>query len=89
MLVHGVRCPILGRICMDQCIIDITDVPNVKMGDVVTIIGRDGDEEIRVEELASMLDTIPYEVICGISKRVTRVYLKDGQEDSVFDCILD
>ena len=74
---------------MDQCIIDITDVPNVKMGDVVTIIGRDGDEEIRVEELASMLDTIPYEVICGISKRVTRVYLKDGQEDSVFDCILD
>ena len=89
MLVHGVRCPILGRICMDQCMIDVTNVPDAKMGDTATMIGRDGDEEIRVEELASMLDVIPYEVICGISKRVTRVYLKNGQEDSVFDCILD
>lgn len=89
ILVHGVRCPILGRICMDQCIVDITQVPDAKMGDTVTMIGRDGDEEIRVEELADLLDTIPYEVICGISKRVTRVYLKNGREDSIFDCILD
>ncbi len=89
ILVHGVRCPILGRICMDQCIVDVTNVPEAKMGDTVTMIGRDGNEEIRVEELANMLDTIPYEVICGISKRVTRVYLKDGREDSIFDCILD
>ncbi|MBP3704209.1 MAG: alanine racemase, partial [Clostridia bacterium] len=43
----------------------------------------------RAEELAALMDTIPYEVVCGLSKRVTRVYLKDGKEDSVFDCILD
>ena len=89
ILVHGVRCPILGRICMDQCIVDVSAVPEAKVGDIVTLIGEDGGEVIRVEELAQIMDTIPYEVICGLSKRVTRVYLKNGQEDSVFDCILD
>lgn len=89
ILVHGVRCPILGRICMDQCMIDISDVPAAKVGDTVTVIGEDGGDAIRAEELAALMDTIPYEVVCGLSKRVTRVYLKDGKEDSVFDCILD
>lgn len=89
VLVHGVRCPILGKVCMDQCMIDVTAVPAAQVGDVVTLIGRDGDEEIRVDELAGLLDTIHYEIVCGISKRVTRVYTKNGREDSVFDCILD
>ena len=89
VLVHGVRCPILGRICMDQCMIDVSAVPEARMGDTVTLIGRDGEEVICAEELAALQNTIPYEIICGISKRVTRVYLKNGQEDSVFDCILD
>ena len=89
ILVHGVRCPILGRICMDQCMIDVSAVPKAQVGDIVTLIGADGGDVIRVEEIAEMMDTIPYEVICGLSKRVTRVYLKDGREDSVFDCILD
>lgn len=89
ILVHGVRCPILGRICMDQCMVDISAVPEAKVGDIVTVIGRDGEDEIRVEELAELLGTIPYEVVCGLSKRVTRVYMKNGEEDSVFDCILD
>ena len=89
ILVHGIRCPILGRICMDQCIVDVSAVPEAKVGDIVTLIGEDGGEVIRVEELAQIMDTIPYEVVCGLSKRVTRVYLKNGQEDSVFDCILD
>ncbi len=89
ILVHGVRCPILGKVCMDQCMIDVTDVPQAQVGDVVTMIGRDGDAEIPVGELAALLDTIHYEVVCGISKRVTRVYTKSGREDSVFDCILD
>lgn len=89
ILVHGVRCPILGKVCMDQCMIDVTAVPQAQVGDVVTLIGRDGDEEIRVDALADLLDTIHYEIVCGISKRVTRVYKKDGREDSVFDCILD
>ena len=89
ILVHGVRCPILGRICMDQCVVDVSAVPQAQVGDVVTLIGADGEQVIRVEEIASHMDTIPYEVICGLSKRVTRVYLKNGEEDSVFDCILD
>lgn len=89
ILVHGVRCPILGRICMDQCMIDVTAVPEAKVGDTVTLIGEDGGDAIRAEELALLMDTIPYEVVCGLSKRVTRVYLKNGGEDSVFDCILD
>lgn len=89
MLVHGVRCPILGKVCMDQCMIDISAVPAAQVGDTVTVIGRDGGGEITVDELAALLGTIHYEIVCGISKRVTRVYLKDGKEDSVFDCILD
>ena len=89
VLVHGVRCPILGRICMDQCMIDLSDVPEAVVGDIVTLIGRDGAEEISAGELAALQNTIPYEIICGLSKRVTRVYIKNGQEDSVFDCILD
>lgn len=89
MLVHGVRCPILGKVCMDQCMIDVSAVPAAQVGDTVTVIGRDGGGEITVDELAALLGTIHYEIVCGISKRVTRVYLKDGKEDSVFDCILD
>lgn len=89
MLVHGVRCPILGKVCMDQCMIDVSAVPAAQVGDTVTVIGRDGSGEITVDELAALLGTIHYEIVCGISKRVTRVYLKDGKEDSVFDCILD
>ena len=89
VLVHGVRCPILGRICMDQCMIDLSEVPEAAVGDVVTLIGRDGKEEISAGELAALQNTIPYEILCALSKRVTRVYIKNGQEDSVFDCILD
>ena len=89
MLVHGVRCPILGKVCMDQCMIDVSAVPAAQVGDTVTVIGCDGGGEITVDELAALLGTIHYEIVCGISKRVTRVYLKNGKEDSVFDCILD
>lgn len=89
MLVHGVRCPILGKVCMDQCMLDISEVPEARVGDTVTVFGREGDAQITLGELAELLDTIHYEIICGISKRVTRVYMKNGREDSVFDCILD
>lgn len=88
MLVHGVRCPVLGRVCMDQCMLDVSAVPEAKVGDVVTVFGRADGAEIPLPELAEKLGTIPYEIICGLSKRVTRVYRKNGKEDSVFDCIL-
>lgn len=69
MTVKGKRAKILGRICMDQCVIDITDIENVKCGDGVVVFGRDG---ISADELAKMADTINYEVVCLISKRVLR-----------------
>ena len=89
VLIHGTRCPILGKVCMDQCMVDVSAVPQAKVGDTVTLIGRDGEDEITAAEIAGIMETIHYEVVCDISKRVTRVYMKNGKEVSVLDCILD
>lgn len=75
VLVRGKRCPIIGRVCMDQLVLDVSDAGDVKEGDIVTLIGRDGNEEITADELASLYGTIGYEVVCGISKRVPRIYV--------------
>lgn len=75
VIVRGRRCPVIGRICMDQLVLDVTNVPDVKEGDIVTLIGKDGSEEITADELASLYNTIGYEVVCGISKRVPRIYV--------------
>ncbi|MDE6519920.1 MAG: alanine racemase [Ruminococcus sp.] len=74
ILVHGKRCRIIGRVCMDQLMIDVSDVPQAESGDIVTLIGRDEDDIITADELASVYGTIGYEVVCGISKRVPRIY---------------
>ena len=79
VLVHGVRCPIIGRVCMDQFMIDVTGVPEAKVGDTVTIFGRDGDDEITADDVADLIGTIGYEVTCLITPRVPRVYLEDGE----------
>jgi len=79
VLIKGVRCPILGRICMDQLMVDVTYVPDVKKGDTVTLIGRDGDCVITVEELADPAASFNYEFVCQICRRVPRVYLKNGK----------
>lgn len=73
VLLGGRRVPILGRVCMDQFMIDATEVPGAKVGDAVTIFGRDGAEEITADEVASLAGTIGYEVVCGITERVPRV----------------
>ena len=75
VLLHGKRCRITGRVCMDQLMIDVTD-NNAEEGDIVTLIGTDGNETITADELASLYNTIGYEVVCGISKRVPRVYIE-------------
>ena len=73
VLIHGQKAPIIGRVCMDQLMLDVTDVPEeVKPGDVVTMFGTDGGETITADELAALYGTIGYEIICGISKRVPR-----------------
>ena len=79
VLVCGVRCPVVGRICMDQMMIDIGNVPDVQIGTMVTLIGRDGDECITADEVAGKYGTIGYEVVCGISKRVPRKFMDEGK----------
>ena len=83
VLVHGVRCPIIGRVCMDQFMIDVTHVPEAAVGDTVTIFGRDGDDEITADDVADRIGTIGYEVTCLITPRVPRVYMQDGEIVSV------
>lgn len=79
VLLHGKRAKIIGRICMDQMMIDVTDIPQAAVGDTVTLFGRDGDEEITVDSIAARLGTINYELVCIIGKRVTRVF-KSGSD---------
>lgn len=76
ILVHGRRCKITGRVCMDQLMIDVSDVPEAKAGDIVTLIGKEGDDRITADDLAQIYGTIGYEVVCGISKRVPRIYIE-------------
>ncbi|MHB8126404.1 MAG: alanine racemase [Desulfitobacteriaceae bacterium] len=75
VLVRGERATIIGRVCMDQTMLEVTRIANVEVGDVVTLLGVDGSERIDAAEMASWLGTISYEVICGISKRVLRKYV--------------
>ncbi|MGD9627930.1 MAG: alanine racemase [Pyrinomonadaceae bacterium] len=73
-LVNGQKTQIAGRVSMDWTTIDVSEIPEAKVGDDVTIIGRDGQEEIRAEDIARLADTISYEITCGIDKRVRRVF---------------
>ncbi len=77
-LANGTAAPIVGRICMDQCMIDVTSVNTISVGDEITIIGKQGDEEITADVLAKLTNTISYEILCDIGKRVPRLYKKDG-----------
>ena len=84
VLVRGQRCPVVGRVTMDYTMIDVGAVPDAEVGDVVTLIGRDGDGDrdaaIRVEELAALAQTIPYDITCGLGRRVVRLYrMADGE----------
>ena len=80
VLIHGKSAPIRGRICMDQCMVDVTDIPEAVQGDVVTLMGRDGAEFISAEEIgATVGNSFHYEVVCDIGRRVPRVYYRDGR----------
>jgi alanine racemase len=84
-LVRGRRAPVVGRIAMDMCMIDVSAVPGVATGDVVTLLGRDGDERVDADELATLADTISWEILTGISARVPRLYVRDGKAVEVTD----
>ncbi|MBR6512206.1 MAG: alanine racemase [Clostridia bacterium] len=74
VIVNGCYAPIIGRVCMDQFMVDVTAVPDVKQGDEVILIGKQGDCEITVDEIADIAGTINYEIVCGINKRVPRIF---------------
>lgn len=79
VLIGGKKAPILGRVCMDQLMVDVTDIPNVQVNDPVTLVGRDGEEIITMEQAAEAAGSFNYEFVCGISRRVPRYYYRDGQ----------
>lgn len=88
VLIKGQRVPIIGRVCMDQFMVDVTDLEDVKPGDEVVLIGKQGLSEISVDEMASWLNTINYEVTCMVSKRITRVYYENKKIVSICNWIL-
>lgn len=89
VLIHGRRAPILGRVCMDQLMVDVTHIPQTQPGDPVTLVGHDGDEVITVEQIAGEAGSFNYEFICGISRRVPRVYQQGGQQIRSVHYLLD
>ncbi|WP_416825463.1 alanine racemase [Ectobacillus polymachus] len=80
VLLHGKRAPIRGRVCMDQTMIEITEIPNAKTGDMVTIFGENDTAFQSVDTIAELMGTIHYETVCLIGKRVPRVYLKEQKK---------
>lgn len=77
VLIQGQRAPILGRVCMDQFMVDVSHIANVNMGDKVTLIGEDKGQRITVEELGDLADKFNYEFVCGLSKRIPRTFVKN------------
>ena len=93
LLIHGKRVPVCGRVCMDQCLTDVTELSRsgeeVKPGDEAVLFGRQGEEYVAPEELAKLENTINYEIICSLSKRIPRKFIKNGGEYSVSNVLLD
>ena len=87
-LLRGKRIPVVGRICMDMCMVDVTEVPEARVGDVVTVFGSDGGASIPVDDLAKATGTIPYETLCSINKRTPRFYLDGEQRMEVLQYIV-
>lgn len=89
VLIHGQRAKVVGNICMDQCMADVTDIPGVKVGDEVVLFGSQGAQQILADELADEIGTINYEITCMVSRRVPRVYIKDGKAAFSRDYLAD
>ena len=89
VLIRGKRAPILGRVCMDQMMVDVTDIPDVQINDRVVLVGTDGEQTITMEQIARVADSFNYEFVCGISRRVPRFYYRDGQRVNQVHYLLD
>lgn len=89
VLIHGRRAPIRGRICMDQFMVDVTEIPDASVGDTVTLLGAEGNERITLEELGELSGRFNYEFACGITKRVPRVFYQNGKRKAAKDYFLE
>ncbi len=85
VLIHGKRAKIVGRVCMDQFMVDVTDIPDVMIGDNVTLVGKDGDDYISCEEIGEISGRFNYEFLCCITRRVPRVYIRNGRTRKIVD----
>ncbi len=88
VLINGKRARIIGRVCMDQCMADVSDIDEAEENSVVTVIGPDGEDAVTMEEVAEKMGTINYETACLIGKRVPRVFFKDGKNVGTQNYIL-
>ena len=88
-MLHGKKASVLGRVCMDQIMVDVTDIPDVALDDKAILIGRSGDEEITVDDMAAATGTINYEIVCGLSRRIPRAYYRSGKKVSEVHYLLD
>lgn len=89
VIIHGEYAPIIGRVCMDQFMVDVSHIDGVQVRDDVILIGRDGDKEVTVEEVAEPANSFNYELVCNISRRVPRTYIRDGKEFGQVNYLLD
>ena len=88
VLINNKKVPVIGTICMDQCIIDVTGL-KVEMGDEVVLFGGNNSNGISIDDIANLLNTINYEIVCMVNKRVPRVYIKNRKQVDITDYILD
>ena len=85
MIVRGKYVPVVGSVCMDQTMLDVSNVPEAEEGDIVTVFGKDGEASVSVDEVAALAGTINYEIICAVSRRVPRCYYLHGENIHNFD----
>ena len=89
VLIKGQKAPILGRICMDQLMVDVTHIPDVQVNDKVVLVGSYGSETITMEQIAEAADSFNYEFVSGISRRVPRIYVSGGKTVHAVHYLLD
>ena len=89
VIVNGEFAEVIGTICMDQCMIDVTHIKNIAIGDEVVVFGRQKNKTIPVEEIANNLGTVSYEVLCDIGRRLPRIYVRNGEVESVVNYLLN
>ena len=90
-MIGGVKCDVIGTICMDQCMADVTNVNNINVGDEIILFGgsESGPDTVTVCDLAEMMGTINYEILCVIGKRIPRVFVRGGKIEDVHNYLLD